>query len=341
MVTQHDIARSLGVSQTTVSFALRGHPMIPKQTARAVFAAARRLGYRPDPLISALMAQRRLGHTQKLRAKLAFVTAFPTRDEWRESNYAAGCFEGARNAAAARGYLCEVVWLWEPGIKPARLSQILWTQNVQGIILAPLPVNIPPITLAWERFAAVSLDYSLAQPELHRVVDDHAFALERVMTEIAALGYRRPGLVLRDSQDVRTHHRRLGAFLVGRQLRSGWGDVPPLVLPDDRWNSDLFASWLRRERPDVVLTEEAELPAAVRALRLRVPRDIGVVFFHKEHPARDLSGLQTDSERVGAIAAAVLMRMIETNERGAPAVSTTTLVKSFTWHAGRTLRPQR
>jgi hypothetical protein len=39
------------------------------------------------------------------------------------------------------------------------------------------------------------------------------------------------------------------------------------------------------------------------------------------------------------MAATVLMRMIETNERGTPRVPTTTLVESFTWHQGRTLRP--
>lgn len=338
MVTQHDIARALGVSQTTVSLALRGHPTIPAATAQQVRTTARRLGYRPDPLISALMAQRKLGHTQRLRAKLAFVTAFPARDEWRRSLYAAGCFDGARAAAQARGYLCDVVWLWEPGIKAERLSQILWTQNVQGILLAPLPVDLPPIPLAWERFAAVSLDYSLAAPELHRVVDDHAFGLERVMAEIDRLDYRRPGLVLRASQDVRTHHSRLGAFLVGRQLRSRWSAIPPLILPEDKWDAARFAAWLRREQPDVVLTEETELPAAVRALGLRVPRDLGLAFFHQEQPVRTLSGLRTNSAHVGAIAAGILMRMIETNERGASAVPTTTLVKAFTWHQGRTLR---
>jgi hypothetical protein len=52
-----------------------------------------------------------------------------------------------------------------------------------------------------------------------------------------------------------------------------------------------------------------------------------------------VSGLQIDAERVGVIAAGILMRMIETNERGRPAIPTTTLVKSFFWHAGRSLRP--
>lgn len=337
MVNQQDIARELGLSQTAVSLALRNHPSIPEATVRTVRATARRLGYRPDPLVSALMAQRRKRPAAALRAKIAFLTPFPIKGRW-PSNYAAGTFAGAKAAVTERGYLCEAFWLGDPAVDQRRLSQILWTQNVQGLVLAPMPVNSPPVTLQWERFASVSLDYSLANPKHHRVVDDHAFAMERVLEEVARRGYRRPGLVLRESQDVRTHHSRLGVFLVRRRLYPEWSDVPPLILPEDRWNADLFKAWLQREKPDVILTEEDELQEAVRRLGLRVPRDVGIAFFYKEHPQRSLSGLLIDSRQIGAMAASILMRMIETNERGTRGVPTTTLVESFTWHQGRTLR---
>lgn len=337
MVNQQDIARELGLSQTAVSLALRNHPSIPAATVRTVRSAARRLGYRPNPLVSALMAQRRKRPAAALRAKIAFLTPFPVKGRW-PSNYAAGCFAGAKAVATERGYLCESFWLGDPAVDQRRLSQILWTQNVQGLILAPMPINSPPMTLNWDRFASVSLDYSLANPKHHRVVDDHAFGMERVLEEVARRGYRRPGLVLRESQDFRTHHSRLGVFLVRRRLYPNWSDIPPLILPEDRWNSELFIEWLQREKPDVILTEEDELQQTVHQLRLRVPQDIGIAFFYKEHAKRSLSGLFIDSRHVGGMAATVLMRMIETNERGTPKIPTTTLVESFTWHQGRTLR---
>jgi LacI family transcriptional regulator len=338
MVTQKDVARETGLSQTAVSLALRNSPEVSAATIRLVRAAAKRLHYRPDPLISALMAQRHKRHKQAFRAKIAFLTAFPLRHEWRESAYSAGCFAGAQRAAADRGYLCEPFWLLEPGVTAQRMSGILWTQNVQGLLFAPLPVDYPPIEIEWGKFSALSLDYSLARPSISRVVDDHAFGIERVLHEIARRGYRRPGLVLRASQDVRTHHSRLGVFLVQRRLRPNWEEVAPLILPEDRWNETLVAEWLRRERPDVVLTEEDRLPAFARTLGLRVPRDLGIAFFYKDHPTRTLSGLQINSEAVGATAASILVRMIETNERGEPPTPTTTLVQSFTWNDGRTLR---
>ncbi len=338
MASQHDIARILGMSQTAVSFALRGKPWVSKKTIKRVRAAATKIGYRPDPMISALMAQRRASRPSAFKAKIAFVTGYPRRDEWRLSSYAAGCYAGVKSGVMARGYSCEVFWLWEPGISNERLGQILWSQNVQGLIFAPLPVDIPPIRLDWSRFALASLDYSLGDPQVHRIVDDHGYGMERVLGEIDKLGYRRPGLVLRASQDVRTHHSRLGSFLVGRRLHPDWSDVAPLILPEDRWDVDLFAHWLRRKKPDVILTEEVEMVPAVTKLGFRVPRDVGIAFFHQNKPTEQLSGLLVNSMKVGLRAAQVLMNLIETNERGAPAIPTTTLVEAFTWHDGTTLR---
>ncbi|MEY4004320.1 MAG: hypothetical protein RLZZ221_416 [Verrucomicrobiota bacterium] len=161
MVTQREIARAAGLSQTAVSLALRNGAGVSRATVDKVRAVAQRLGYRPDPLISALMSQRQARTAAKLRAKVAFLTAFPTREGWRRSRYISDCFAGVQAACSARGYLVEPVWLFAPLIDGRRLSQILWTQNVQGLVVAPLPVENPPMDIDWQRFAAVSLDYSM------------------------------------------------------------------------------------------------------------------------------------------------------------------------------------
>jgi LacI family transcriptional regulator len=100
MVTQQDVARETGLSQTAVSLALRNRPDIPAATIRRVRAAARRLGYRPDPLISAPMARRQRRRKGSFRAKVAFLTGFVRREKWRPSACASGSFDGARRAAA-------------------------------------------------------------------------------------------------------------------------------------------------------------------------------------------------------------------------------------------------
>jgi LacI family transcriptional regulator len=57
-ITSRDIAREAGVSQPTVSRALRGDPRVAPATAALVQATARRLGYVPDAAAQSLITRR-------------------------------------------------------------------------------------------------------------------------------------------------------------------------------------------------------------------------------------------------------------------------------------------
>jgi LacI family transcriptional regulator, galactose operon repressor len=68
--TSHDIAREAGVSQSTVSRALRNHPRVKPLTARRVREAAARLGYVPDDTARALIT----GRTNTIAIEIADIT---------------------------------------------------------------------------------------------------------------------------------------------------------------------------------------------------------------------------------------------------------------------------
>jgi LacI family transcriptional regulator len=57
-VTSHDVAREAGVSQPTVSRALRNDPRISEETKRRVMEAAQRLAYSPDEIARSLITGR-------------------------------------------------------------------------------------------------------------------------------------------------------------------------------------------------------------------------------------------------------------------------------------------
>ena len=57
------VAERAGFSRATVSRALRNHPGIPEATRQRVVDAAAALGYRPNPLVAALMAQLHTGRS--------------------------------------------------------------------------------------------------------------------------------------------------------------------------------------------------------------------------------------------------------------------------------------
>src|SRR5207249_1372261 len=84
--TLEDVAKAAGVHRTTVSLSLRDHPRIPLETRDRVKAVARRLGYKINPLVSALMQSRRSGKPVK-HATLAYVTNYATRYGWRPEHH--------------------------------------------------------------------------------------------------------------------------------------------------------------------------------------------------------------------------------------------------------------
>ena len=52
-VTLSDIAKEAKVHVTTVSLALRDHPRIPAETKQRIKDLAKKMGYAPDPILSA------------------------------------------------------------------------------------------------------------------------------------------------------------------------------------------------------------------------------------------------------------------------------------------------
>ena len=68
-----ELARSLGLSHTTVSEALRASPRVKASTRERVLKAAREVGYRHNPLAGALMSEMRRSRSGTFRGVLAVL----------------------------------------------------------------------------------------------------------------------------------------------------------------------------------------------------------------------------------------------------------------------------
>ena len=159
-VTMAQVAAAAGVSRSTVSRALQNHPRLPLETRERVCQLALEMGYRPNAMVSALMAElkkRRLpgsgtgtGASGGTLNTLAYLTAHPTRDGWRQPNPSfIEYFEGARDRALAQGYHLEPFWIHEPGLGTARFNRMLYTRHIRGVLIAPLPEPHGTVPLEW------------------------------------------------------------------------------------------------------------------------------------------------------------------------------------------------
>ncbi len=232
-VTLAEIAKRAGVSVMTVSRALRNQSNIAPATQKKIQDIANQLGYRPNPLVSALMTYRRAAKPVKSHLSIGFITNFPTRDGWKVSKLYESFFEGVADCADRHGYGVEVFWMREPGLTPERMTQILLTRSIHGVIVAPLPVAHGELELGWENFSAVTLGYSLTKPLLHRAVNHQFRSMRSAMRELRAHGYRRLGLALPASLNERVDRQWVASFLV-EQLEADHS--VPLFVPDDaKW----------------------------------------------------------------------------------------------------------
>src|SRR3954467_13477885 len=82
-VRLQDIADRAAVSKATVSLALRDHSSIPPATRARIQGIADELGYRPNPLVSALMTYQRSAQPRPKAVTLALVMNFRRKDAWK------------------------------------------------------------------------------------------------------------------------------------------------------------------------------------------------------------------------------------------------------------------
>jgi hypothetical protein len=135
--TLRDIGHKTGFHYSTVSLALRDHPRIPDSTKQIIREAAKGLGYQPDAMLSALCAYRLTKRMPKGQTVIAWITNHQTRTGWKMSACTQDYFEAASQRATERGYQLEIFWLSEPGMTGERMSRILWTRGIQGVLLPP------------------------------------------------------------------------------------------------------------------------------------------------------------------------------------------------------------
>ena len=348
-VTMADVAQRAGVHVTTVSMALRNHASLPTTTRQRIKDLADKMGYRPDPALSALVAYRSQALRRKQLAPLAYLTHWHSKWGWKEAPAHARFFEGATAKAAQLGYRLDHFWLGEENLSHERMSEILVARGITGVVVAShLPASDVPLALDWHQFSGVRIDYYPHEPALHTVTNDHRNVMQLTVRHAMAAGYRRIGFVLPRWWDDFSDRAWSAGFLGEQQMLDPADRIPILFFPggDDSnaaaWAerefvvpSRPFAEWMRRHRPEVLVSRSHFVFPRLEELGLSVPRDIAFVEIFLEPDGRT-AGVRHNCARVGELAVEILAGKLTQNALGVPAFPTTTLVEG-TWFDGKSL----
>ena len=347
-ITLSDVARKAGVHATTVSLALRNHRSLPDGTRQRLRAVAQAMGYRPDPLLRALVAYRGATGARRNPPTLAYVTNWSTPWGWKHVTAHPEFYLGAQAKAQELGYQLEHFWLRAQGMSQERLGQILYARGISGILIASHGREMgDAVRFKWENFSGVKIDYFPHQPALHNVTNNQCDIIRLAMQRVLGAGYRRIGFVMHRGWDHAVDHLWTAGCLCEQRALAAGEAIPPHFFPEPepvaRWLNEsqaevfpepqAFIKWFRKYRPEVVISKASFVLPIFREMGLSVPEDVAFVDVFLDDPSGRTAGVKQNHPTVGALAVEILAGQLQHNKYGVPEIPTTTYVEG-TWFAG-------
>jgi LacI family transcriptional regulator/LacI family repressor for deo operon, udp, cdd, tsx, nupC, and nupG len=335
-ITHRHIAEVVGVHRATVSLALKNHPSIGLETRERIKAVAEELGYRPDPMLSALAAYRQLNTQPVFQGVIAWLALSTKAYRWSDIPIFQSYFDGARKAADRYGYQMEVFELNDLRMSPKRLASVLRARSFNGILLAPQPHAGAELEFPWEHFSAVTFGYTLRHPQLHLVSSTQQRAIVATMRELRDRGYQRIAFAYEPTHDERVDHNYIAGYLLDRQMAK----AKVLMAPATDYASakGKFHTWIRAQKVDAIVTGNYKILAALAQAGVRVPQDLGVACPSLPRADLGVAGVHEDAETIGKIAVEFLIASMQRGERGIPDAAQRILLEGK-WVEGASLRP--
>jgi len=332
------IAERAGVSRNTVSAVLRNRPGYAPETKEMIEELAKEMGYQANPMVSALMRSVRHSQPAAHRGNLAYLHPYGDSQKWRESSFLRELFEGARERGQLLGFQVDPIWTGAPGLTGPKLTRMLVARGIEGVIVSSLLKGRGRLHLDWEKFAAISLGFSLWRPALHRVATHQYHVVGHAFRNLRRLGYNRVGVVLSREMDSRFDYAwEAGTTIVNNSLPKSKRIAPLVAEQTDAKSVD---AWLAKNRPDAVIDGIGWLEGHFKKQGIKIPEEIGLVSLLADGSPGSAATVRPDWSALGAAALDAVAEQLIRNERGIPAKPRTVLIEAE-WVPGPTVRERR
>lgn len=318
-VTMRQIAERLGISHVAVSLALRDRPGVSDALRTRIRKTAESLGYRPDPLLSALNNYRHGQGPRPIRAALGWITLWRDPADMHALRELDAYWLGAKEVAEKHGYH---LYEFSPNAKNslAATQRVMLARSIEGILLSPPEkalATTPPTGIDWQLFSVVRLGNALIDHPFHIISSAQNTNTTRALARMRELGYQRIGLVTSRSSARYAH------FLDG-YLRAN-EDVPSsrrlshLCLPeaDPAEDRALLRAWLKSQKPDAVFSNIGSIKALLASVGYTVPRDLALAVTSVQDCDAD-SGIDQSPLEIGRTACETLISLLTNGHRGIP-----------------------
>jgi LacI family transcriptional regulator len=339
-VTLADIAEACQVTKMTVSRVLSEKKGVRPDVRERVRDMAEKMGYRPDPALSALTRHRRQQLSIVQPRGDVIPLLMPTEAEAQLTNpyyVFSDMVSSMHNRAAMLGYRIEPVFLRRGSDDYRRHLRTFYHRGIRGILVLAT-VDLPPvIPEEWSSFAVVMLGSGSGQHPFHAVRNDFFQMMLCAVEVLRAKGYRRIGYVATET-DARSAGRPVGALL---SAAAHYPDLAVATFATPEWETSVdpaFVAWYQEFRPECLLSVAFLWGDWIQKLRLKVPDDVGIAQLNRPQAVTDIAGVVTSPSLQGRLAVERIHQLILNNEIGVPEDRTIIRVDG-NWQEGRTVAP--
>ncbi len=338
-----EVARAAGVHQTTVSLALRNDPRLPENTRSRIQEIATQIGYRPDPMLTALNHYRYVRQEPKSPTHIAFLLNFHDRAELNDSYRHRLFVQGACEQAEKIGFALDTFFighrLHEAG---PRIERVLEARGIVGVILAAFGDQMAKFKMNWDRFSIVRIESQQLDQPLHTVSSNQMGITREAVRRLSKLGYRRIGLAVGESDETCLRNAFSAGYHVEVALHPRLSNLPPLLFPDGMGTSDIapaLANWIRSYQIEVIISNWHEVPEALQLAGLRRPDDIVVATLDLNPDRGANAGIRQNHGSVGERAVEQVAILMRTHQRGLGRPRNSTLIDGE-WVDGSDVPPR-
>jgi DNA-binding LacI/PurR family transcriptional regulator len=333
--TLRSLAAEAGVSPMTVSLALRNSHEVSAATRRRLQRLAAVRGYRPDPVFNKLMHHLRKRRPTRPKTNLCGIGHRFQPNQFARGNYLVRLEVGLRQRAQELGFAYDQLMI-DDFVSPDHLQRVLISRGVEGLVILPLRRSADLSDLLdWSRFAVICATPAVLAPRFHGVMPNHFDNMLVLCDALRSTGYRRIGLAIPADWNRRVRFRWAGG-IAWQNLFGGTTPITPFFSepPGPNLDPDGFAAWLRRERPDAVITDSTN-PSSIEPGLAQLPahRRPSIITMNWPDPAAD-AGIDQRASLLGSVAIEVLAGMLTRGEKGVPATPTNTMVEGV-WMKGK------
>ncbi|MDX2111172.1 MAG: LacI family DNA-binding transcriptional regulator [Verrucomicrobiota bacterium] len=317
--TLQDLALQAHVNKSTVSRALRDDPRILPETRERIQKMAVKLGYVPDPVLSAHGQQRmKRSHEAWLTVAVLFNRMKSIDLTDAIGNYEA--IELFEKIGSKRGYSIEPFNRINYPNSEA-LAHVLKSRGIRALIIAQEFDSLCYQDFPFNHFTTVAYQQSNPPLPLHTVTDDAFYGVVLAWEKLVAAGYRRIGAaLLRHPILIPDDQRRIAAIDYCQNYMSPIGSPLPTYYYKNNWPSmDRLPEWIREHRLDALLVFNQFVSVYLLKQGFRIPGDIALATLIRTDENKHLAGIEYHDENVIEATFDTLDYALKTNQWGIPA----------------------